>query len=175
MEKLLADYDDHWSSLNPDRPLERVVISKNATIRLSSDITAGGNPITQQAVRKARPVKPLWLLEAKAPGSYRFEVRRWPREANAAMTAAIPPSNDPDIEYIGWDSYRLDVPGVALDIAEVELKLSGMKALSKNVAPGAKSVKFDVEVPAGPIDIEAWFVKGDGERLGAYFVYVEQL
>lgn len=175
VKKLLADYDSHWTSLDPERPLQRVIISKNATIRLSSDITAGGNPITQQAVRKAKPIKPLWLLEAKAPGRYRIEVRRWPREANAAMTAAIPASSDPDIEYVGEDSYRIDVPGVALDIAQVELKLSGMKPLTQKVAPAAMSVQFDIDLPAGPLDIEAWFIKTDGKRMGAYFVYIEQL
>ncbi len=49
-----------------------------------------------------------------------------------------------------------------------------MKTLSKKVAPDAKSVKFDVDLPAGPVDIEAWFIQRDGQRLGAYFVYVEQ-
>jgi hypothetical protein len=175
VKKLLAVYDAHWKTLKPDRPLQRVIISKHATVRLSSDITAGGNPITQQSVRKAASIKPLWLLEVKTPGRFRFEVRRWPREADTGMTAAIPPSTDPEIEYIGHANYRHDVPGVALDIKQVELKLSEMKTLTKKVAPNAKSVQFDVELPIGPVDIEAWLTLGGGKRLGAYFVYVEHL
>ncbi len=177
VKKLLSDYDTHWDSLDIHRPLERPIISKNATLRLSSDITAGSSPGTQNLVRRAKkPIKePRWLLEAKAPGRYRFEVRRWPREANAAMTAALAPTKDPDIEYIGNSTYKIDVPGVALDIEQVELKLSGMKTLTRKVAPGAKSVQFDVDLPAGPVDIEAWFIKSNKKRLGAYYVYVEQI
>ena len=56
-----------------------------------------------------------------------------------------------------------------------ELKLTGKKPLTKNVTPDAQSVQFDIDLPAGPVDIEAWFTLSDGNRLGAYFVYVEEL
>ena len=79
----------------------------------------------------------------------------------------------PDIS--GHANHRHDVPGVALDIKQVELKLSGLKPLTKKVASDAKSVQFDVELPVGPVDVEAWFTLGDGERLGAYFVYVNKV
>ena len=39
------------------------------------------------------------------------------------MTAGLPPADDPDIEYVGHSSWRLEVPGVALEIAEVQLEL----------------------------------------------------
>jgi len=91
------------------------------------------------------------------------------------MTAPLAPTTDPDIEYIGSDAYRIDAPGVSLDIEQVELKLSGMEPLTKKVPQDAKSVGFDVDLPAGPVDVEAWFILEDGRRLGAYFVYGEQI
>jgi len=171
VSKLLNDYDAHWDSLDIHRPLQRPVLSRQATIRLSSDITRDGNPITQQAVRKALPVKSIWLLEAGEAGRYRFEVRRWPREAAAAMTAELAPTKDPDIEYIGADTWRIDVPGKALDIKVVELKLSGHETVTKKVPEDAQSVVFDAILTEGPVDLEANYIMGDGKRMGAYYVY----
>jgi len=174
VNRLEADYHRHWETLHLDRPLPRPVLGANATIRLSPDITKGNNPITQQAVRQARSVKPVWLLHVEQAGRFRFEVRRWPREVTAVLGAGLPPTTDPDIEYIGHQSYRIDVPGVALDVAKVELKLNQM-TLSKAVTPGAQGVFFDVDLPIGPVDVEAWLIGPDGKRLGAYFVYADQL
>lgn len=171
VSRLLDDYDAHWDSLDIHRPLQRPVLSIQATIRLSSDITRDGNPITQQAVRRALPVEAVWLLEAEEAGRYRFEVRRWPREAAAAMTAELAPTKDPDIEYIGADTWRIDVPGKALDIKVVELKLSGHETVTTKVPEDAQSVVFDVDLAEGPVDVEANYIMGDGKRMGAYYVY----
>ena len=141
---------------------------------MSPDITNSGNPITQQAVRQARPVNPIWLLQVERPGRFRFEVRRWPREVTAGLCEALPATTDPEIEYIGHKAYRIDVPGVALDIARVELMLNQEK-LTKEVTHGAQGVSFDVDLPVGPVDVEAWFMGTGGKRMGAYFVYAEQL
>lgn len=149
------------------------MLGANATIRLSPDITNGNNPITQQAVRQARPVKAQWLLQVEQAGRFRFEVRRWPREVTAGLCEGLPPTTDPDIEYIGHQTYRIDVPGVAVDVTRVELKLN-QTTLSKNVAPGVQGVFFNVDLPTGPVDVEAWFIGPEGKRMGAYFVYVDQ-
>lgn len=81
-----------------DRPLQRPLLSAKATLRLSPDITNGNNPITQQAVRLARPVKPIWSLQVERAGRFRFEVRRWPREVTAGLCTGLAPAKDPDIE-----------------------------------------------------------------------------
>lgn len=174
VKRLDADYHRHWETLHLDRPLPRPVLSARATIRLSPDITHGNNPITQQAVRQARPVKPCWLLQVEKPGRFRFEVRRWPREVTAGLCEGLPPTTDPDIEYIGHQSYRIDVPGVAVDVAQVELRLN-QTALTLELTPGARGVCFDVDLPIGPVDVEAWLIGPDNKRMGAYFVYVDQL
>jgi len=176
IKKLESDYSRHWDALNINRALERPVLSEHATLRLSSDITRDNSPITQQAVRKAMAVKnPMWLLEVSAPGRFRFEVRRWPREVEIPMTAGLPPTKDPEIEYIGHRTWRIDVPGVALDLARAQLKLSGLQPLTQDVSKGAQGVVFDVDLTAGPVDLEAWFIQSNGKRLGAYYVYAERL
>ena len=175
VESLMSKYDSHWETLDTSDIKERPVVARGQTIRLSNDITNAQNPITQQAVRLGALIKPFWLLELSEARNYRFEVRRWPRGVDAAMTDGIGPTTDPEIEYIGHRSYRIDVPGKALDIASVELKLSNHDDVTKKIDPDAQSVQFELELPAGPVDIEAWLISPDGKRQGAYFVYVEQI
>jgi len=175
VESLVGKYDAHWKTLDTSDIKERPVVACGQTIRLSNDITNAQNPITQQAVRLGELIKPFWLLELPEAGKYRFEVRRWPRGVDAGMTEGIGPTTDPEIEYIGHRSYRIDVPGKALDIAGVELKLSNHDDVAKKIDPDAQSVQFELELPVGPVDIEAWLIGPDGKRQGAYFVYVEQL
>jgi len=173
--RLKAAYSDHWDNLGLDRPLERPVLCDKATLRFSTDISRDPCSITQQSVRKGASLKTLWILDVETAGRYRFEVRRWPREVTVPMNAGLPPASDPDIEYVGHASWRIDVPGVALDIAEVELDLMGKQKLTKKVAADAESVVFDVELEAGPLDIKASLIDSKGERRGAYFVYAEKL
>jgi arylsulfatase B len=175
VESLIAKYDAHWQTLDTSDIKERPVVARGQTIRLTNDITNAENPITQQAVRLGEPIKPFWLLELPEAGKYHFEVRRWPRGVDAAMTDGIGPTTDPEIEYIGHRRYRIDVPGKALDITKVELKLSNHDDVTKKIDLDARSVQFELELPAGPVDIEAWLIGPDGKRQGAYFVYVEQL
>ena len=47
--------------------------------------------------------------------------------------------------------------------------------LTKKVMPGAQGVFFDADLPIGPVDLEAWLIGPDGKRMGAYYVYAEQL
>ena len=171
---LRAKYDAHWKSLDTSDRMQRPVMAKGQTMRLTPDITNAGNSITQQAIRQGKPIKPIWLLEAPVAGRYRFEVRRWPQGVEAAMCDPIPPATDPDIEYIGHKTYRVDVPGKALDVARVELALSGRSQV-QDVTAQTRYARFDVDLPAGDVDVEAWLVLSDGTRMGAYFVYAEQM
>jgi hypothetical protein len=144
-------------------------------IRLTPDIANSNNRITQQAVRKGTRINPIWLLSASESSYYLIEVRRWPREVGAAMTQGIPASSDPNIEYIGHADYSVDVEGVPLDISAVELHLSDREVLKKEVRGNEQNVEFEVHIPEGDIDLEAWFVLADGTKQGAYFVYIDQI
>jgi len=176
VEKLEADYRRLWDEFGLEsKPLERAVLCSKATLRLSSDLVRDNAPITQQAVRKGRVIKALWAIRVGEAGRYRFEVRRWPREVTVPMTAGLPPSSDPDIEYVGHASYKLDVPGVALDIEQVSLELIGQEVLTRKVAPGAQGVSFEVDLKPGDLDFEACLKKADGTRMGAYYVYAEKV
>ena len=176
--RLQKAYDEHWAGLELEtRPPERPVLGGpgSPTLRLSTDLTRDSNFIWQQNVRKGDFLRhPAWLVEIEREGCFAFEVRRWPREADCPMTAGLPPTRDPRLIYCGHADSRIDVPGKALPIAEVELRLSTGQVLRKPVAPDDRQVTFEIDLPAGPVDLEAWFLAQDGRQLtGAYYVYAK--
>jgi arylsulfatase A-like enzyme len=184
--RLQKAYADHWSELELEkRPLERPLLGSfgSPTLKLTPDLTRDSNFIWQQNVRKGDFLRhPLWLVEVEQAGTFRFEIRRWPREVDQPMTGELPPTKDSRLVYCGHADSRIDVPGKALAIAEVELKLSWGRDLptkrvfSRTVGPHDKRATFEVRLPAGPLDLEAWFLDQDGRQLtGAYYVYAEPL
>ena len=177
VRRLREAYDRHWTELAFDEHLlERPQIGPGTpTLRLTPDLTQNGNFIWQQDVRQGKSLRPpVWLLDVTQSGEYRFELRRWPREVDQAMTVGLPAHHDEDLVYCGHAGSTTAVPGTALPIASVELRFSTGQVLRSRVAPSATSVSFSVELLAGPLDIEAWLLDAQGERLtGAYYVYAE--
>ncbi|VGO18541.1 arylsulfatase [Pontiella sulfatireligans] len=175
VESLQARYDTHWKSLGLDRPQQIPSLSGNATLRLSPVDATAKNKNTQQAVRKAEAMpNPKWAFNVEEAGRYRFEVRRWPREAPVPMTAGLEPANDPNIEYIGHKTFRIDVPGVAIAIDSVELKLAD-KTLTRAVSKEDQGAVFEADLTTGPLELEAWFITPNQKRRGAYYVYAEKI
>jgi len=108
-----------------------------------------------------------WHVKIDRPGTYRFALRRWPVEADAAIAAATP-------EFRGVDG---GLPaGVALPIAQARLKLADFDE-SKPVAAGDKLVAFETKLAASPhLEMQTWFSDSGGREIcGAYFVDVERL
>ena len=163
---LLAEYEGFWNSLGHERALERPQLSKHATIKLTSG--------WQRDIRKGSGASGKWSLKVAESGTYRFEVRRWPREAGSvAMTDGLSPAHDPEIEYIG--ARLLDVPGKALKVKAADLQITGQAALSKELVAGAGAVTFDLELRVGEVDLLARLVLADGKKRGANYVYVTKL
>jgi hypothetical protein len=179
VQRLQEAYDRHWTELAfGEQPLERPQLAPGAPgLRLTPDLTRNGNFIWQQDVRRGKKLQPpVWLLDVKQPGRYRFELRRWPREADHAMTAGLPANHDDGLIYCGHAGSTTAVPGKALPVAAVELRLSTGPVLREPVPPHACCVAFDVELAAGPLDVEAWLLDDQDKRLtGAYYVDVESL
>ena len=67
------------------------------------------------------------------------------------------------------------MPGEALPVQSVELKLSGLPWMRKNVPSRAQALNFDVNLEPGMIDLKAYMVFADGKKNGAYYVYVRKL
>lgn len=96
-------------------------------------------------------------------GEYEFELRRWPREADAAIAAGLPRSKYTDGEFPA---------GVALSIAQARVQIADYDQ-SRSVAATDKAVTFTARLPAGRTQLRTSFYGADGQELcGAYYVYV---
>ena len=118
-----------------------------------------------------------WRIRAARSGTYRFEVRRWPREADAELAGvpAIHKTVDswdahgpkPDLLYGDATSKFKQLP-----VASVRLTV-GDKTQTLPAATGAKEVLFDLELVTGrSYTVKAELLDHSGAVIaGGYYVY----
>lgn len=129
----------------------------------------------QGEVRRAHLVSGYWEIDVKAAGRYRFEFRRWPREAGHAL---CDPIEGDDVE-IRWDcvsekSRGMYSGGVKIDIKWARLVI-GDQVLNAEVEPGARFVEFEVDLPAGPAHLYPSFHTTSPKTVAPYYIYVKRI
>ncbi len=108
-----------------------------------------------------------WHVQVEHSGRYRVELRRWPREANAALSAGLPPF----VPRFG----KPEPEGVALPIAQAYLEAAG-KRYHLPTQPADKAVVFTCDLEAGRTTLQAWFADAQGADLcGAFYAYVSRV
>jgi len=127
---------------------------------------AGRSVVVEGSLPGGRPQPSMngpWNLEVAEAGSYRIGLRRWPSEADAAITAGVP-------AYKGTaGSYP---EGVALPIHSVRMKIGAIDQ-RRAVRAGDKEIAFEVTLPAGGTQLQTWFYDQDDQEIsGAFFVEV---
>ena len=90
VEELINTYKEFWKSLAPaDALISRHILGAEEApeVRLvGMDWYQGDTPWTQQGL-KNKSAQGKWLVEVARDGNYRFELRRYPREAPIAIEA----------------------------------------------------------------------------------------
>ncbi|MBN2578334.1 MAG: arylsulfatase [Pirellulales bacterium] len=167
--KMQAHYDRWWAGIEPQldhfQPSVIGAPQQNPT-RLCACDWADVFLDQRYQVLLGEKKNGLWHVEVARPGRYEIELRRWPREADAALTAGLPP-------HVGEDCKT--IAGKALPIAQARLRV-GKHDVKTAVVPGDKKATFTVELPKGDTTLQTWFYDADGKELcGAYYVYVRRL
>jgi arylsulfatase A-like enzyme len=167
--KMRAHLDRWWETLGPDvAGCERIIIGNSAddptTLTACEWLDVF---VDQQAqVRRGVPRNGVWHLDVERAGKYEFQLRRWPAESGLALTAASPVTRLTDGEHTA---------GNGLPIQAARLEIAG-QTLNLPAAADAKSVSFRVGLQAGPCEMKATFLDGDGREIcGAYYVTVDAL
>jgi arylsulfatase A-like enzyme len=120
--------------------------------------------VDQQAQVRRQKRNGVWTLFVERDGTYQFALRRWAREADAPITAAMPAHEGVDGRFAAGDAFP---------IARAELKIGDAKQ-SKAVGSEDHEVAFTVNLQRGPTELQTWFRDADGAEIaGAYYVYVE--
>lgn len=119
--------------------------------------------LDQQAQVRRQKRNGIWTLFVERDGDYEFVLRRWPVEADAAITAAMP-------AYKGVDGTF--GPGLAFPVARADFKIAG-HSQTRKVGASDKAVTFTARLKRGRTEMQTWFRDENGvEIAGAYFVYV---
>lgn len=166
--KMRAHYDEWWGSVEAgvnDLVPSHVGASQEPTAMLCSsewqDVRCDG----KESVRNAAggPRGGPWNVMVERDGEYEIELRRWPREANAALADGQP-------AFRG--AYGTLAEGKALPIAKARLTVAGETAEGE-AAAGRKKVTFRRRLTKGRTQMQGWFQDAEGRDLcGAYFAYV---
>jgi hypothetical protein len=107
-------------------------------------------------------------VEVVRAGTYRFELRRWPREADLGLAEGIPGEPRPYSDALA-DGYG---GGRALPIRRAAIRI-GAASAAQDVVGEAPAAVFTLDLPAGPAHLETSLAGADGLELGAYYVYAE--
>jgi len=159
VERLRKASEDWWADISErfDEYCETIIGSdKQNPIRLMSHDWHSEMPAwSQSAVRSGSKANGFWAVEIERNGTYQFELRRWPKELNTPINAAIP-------------------DGKAIIATEARLKIADVD-VTKQVSEDALGVTFQVKLKAGKTHLQTWFIDDEGESRGAYYVYVKRL
>jgi arylsulfatase A-like enzyme len=107
-----------------------------------------------------------WHLQVAQDGTYEIALRRWPKEADAAISAPVPAFKAVD---------GMLPPGEALPVAKARIKI-GTSDESRPVSAQDKEVVFNVPLRAGArLQMQSYLYDAAGKELcGAYFAYVRR-
>lgn len=115
-------------------------------------------------LRAGKEINGPWHVQFERAGSYEVALRRWPREADAAIRAAVP-------EFKAVDGSL--PPGRAIAAEKVRLKVLGFDQTQPIKVDDKEIVfTFNIDKPQKTV-MQSWFYDAAGKELsGAYFAYV---
>ena len=179
VKRLTKRYDAWWEELMPTFGKPTAIYlghsdpaANPARLTCHDWIADGSTPWNQRHIRSAekRPSNTgFWAVDVKNAGTYTVELRRWPKEANCAITAELKAGAD----VPGQKAFRA-VPGKSFAAVKAHLKL-GRKELTLPVKPGARSVTFKLKLKPGRDELWAKFSDAAGVPMGAFYAYVTKV
>ncbi len=175
VRRLTEFYEQWWAELKPTFAQDVSIYlghpAANPVTLTSHDwITTGSTPWNQAHIRSAATGKGMngyWNVEVVEAGNYEIELRRWPVEANAKITAPLPPgANVP-----GVTPFRA-TRGKAIPAVKATLEIADQKLAVDFSSDDLDSVTFRLRLPTGKTRLTARFLTKDGKEYGAYYAYV---
>lgn len=182
VQSLKADYETYWTHVSPnDRETARPVIGtphETETLLHASDLHVSQVPWNHAKVAEGMKAVGPYAVRIAESGTYRIEVRRWPREADAAM-AGVPnlgtKTTDAWLHGNPVDGVIYGGGMTALPVQSVRLNVGGFSEI-KPVAISDKCVVFTSDLKAGDYNLQADLLgKKDEVLTSAYYIYVRRV
>lgn len=180
VRELQQAFDAYWTRVTPgDREYPAPIIGTEhdrETYLGVSELRAS-SIWNHDHIASGRPGEGAWKVRIARPGDYTFDIRRWPKEAEAPM-AELPEITKPVDAY----DTRGEVPALLygnrfakLPVAYVRLQVGDFDE-TRPVAADASSERFTVALPAGPNEVTATLLDADKQPItSAYYVYVTRV
>lgn len=111
-----------------------------------------------------------WAVKVLTPGIYTISLRRWPVEADAPITAALPAGENVPGATVAFRA----CPGTAIPAISATLRIDGQKLEAKPVQPGDKEITFTTTLTAGSHQLAPAFSDAIGNEIGAYYAILIQ-
>jgi len=173
VQKLRSDYESWWDNVSqqfngtvpipigsPEEPSVRL----NAHDWRNPEAECAWN---QAQVRSAAECNGYWEIDVAKPGSYRFELRRWPKEEDRPIVEGIPG------ELLNYGQIKNGYGGgKAVPVKTAKLRVGGIEQESL-VSADDKGVIFTADLNAGETQLQSWFIDDQGNDIGAYYVYAD--
>ncbi|MEM9528070.1 MAG: sulfatase/phosphatase domain-containing protein, partial [Bacteroidota bacterium] len=181
VEKIRREHQHYWSKVTPsDRVPPRHIVGHHRdpeTYLTPSDWYLPKVPWNHAQVATGSPAVGKWHLTITERGKYRFEVRRWPREADAAIQGI--PKFQKRID--AW-SANGRVPKLIygdkmtpLPVQSIQLKVGEFSKTTK-IKPTDKKVVFDLDLAQGNTEVEGIMFDDKNQIIaGAYYIYITRL
>jgi len=167
--KMRKHLDQWWDEVKADvfEP-QRVVIGSARENPMMLTACEWLDVFVDQQIQIRRGVEKngVWHLQVAEPGTYTFELRRWPRESGKRLDQGARALKVTDGEFI---------PGKVFPIAQGRMRIEGQ--FDEQSAPTAdgQAIRFETQLEPGPIELQTWMLNENGDELcGAYYLYVER-
>jgi arylsulfatase A-like enzyme len=181
-------YEAWWQELEPTFARTTEIYlghPQHPEVRLTCHDWIGEDysPWNQQMVRAAdgrrrggRVAGPVrheahWAVRVVTPGSYRFELRRWPVEADHPILASLPAGEN----VPGASPAFRTTPGRSLSVVRATLRIDGEDLETRSVGEAETAIGFTAVLAAGSHRLAPVFVLADGGEVGAYYCTVTLL
>lgn len=168
LKQLRGNYEKWWADAERvlNEPVPILIGAKEENpVRLSSADWWNVYCDNMNDLRTGKPENSVWNIRTAESGQYEIALRRWPKEADAAIAGPVPPFKAVDGQLPA---------GKALPIAKIRLKIDGVMDETKPVPADAKEVVFSTPLKAdAKTTMQSFCYDADGKELcGAYFAYV---
>ncbi|MGB6219949.1 arylsulfatase [Haloferula sp.] len=179
VETMRKFYESWWTELEP-------TFSQTTEIYLGDDkapkVTLTGHdwiqeqlpPWNQGMIRvgndgnKGKKHEGYWAVKVVKSGSYKLELRRWPSEADAPITASLPAK--PNVP--GASKAFSNNKGKAFPFTKATLRIDGKDVATKDIDKDATHVTFTVDLTEGSHQLAPVFKTANGNETGAYYLIV---
>jgi arylsulfatase A-like enzyme len=179
----------YWQHVTPndrDAPLTIVGHENDPeTFLHPSDWQLPDAPWNHAQIAAGNPQVGEWHIKVSQPGVYRFEVRRWPKEAETPIQGIpfVTHSNNVNSSKTidAWNEAgpitHLVYGGTAKALPVKQIKLNvGRFSQTQKVTPQTKKLIFDVSLKQGETTVKGIMIDNAGNTIaGAYYVYITRL